>query len=108
MRNSEFIKRFVTEQSNKRMKLNNLYIMDCGKKRLLYNYDTVLAEMDNVPNDNDREEKVSIKVNLTKYSRTTTGCQTILMAEINRIYENIKEISIYKNVPIGTKTFNKQ
>ena len=77
MNNIDFIKKYI-----KGDKKNSVYCHLGFKDNILINYSTVICTI-------DRKNKKA-KVNLKKYSRTTTKIQDILIYELNQHGYNIE------------------
>lgn len=94
-KNIDVLIAFVNGDDN--VKTKNLHIKQHDSGTRLYNYDTCIAERTEI-NGYFR----GFKVNMTKYSKSTTTIQNKLIQAIRDKYGAI-HINIVTNIPIGTK-----
>lgn len=91
-KNIDVLMAFINGDDN--VKTKNLHIKQHDFGTRLYNYDTCIAERTEINGD--------FKVNMTKYSKSTTTIQNKLIQAIKDKYGAI-HIKIVTNIPIGTK-----
>ena len=94
-KNIDVLVAFVNGDDN--VKTKNLYIKQHNFGTRLYNYDTCIAERIEINGDFR-----GFKVNMTKYSKSTTAIQNKLIQAIRDKYGTI-HIKVATDIPMGAK-----